>query len=102
MEVVSCKGHVVENDSNLLSLVPEVEWLICYDWGGSDRPPSLLHFLAPTLTVGCFSFSSLLSFFFFAPNDNGNENATHKREQLGEKMSEWRKEGELYSVFTCP
>lgn len=38
MEVVGYKGQVVENDSNLLSSVPEVESLICYDWGDLDRP----------------------------------------------------------------
>lgn len=53
----------MENDSNLLSLVPEVEWLICYDWGGFDRPASLLHFLTPTVSVGCLVFSFL--FFSF-------------------------------------
>lgn len=29
----------MENDSNLLSPVPEVEALICYDWGAFEHPP---------------------------------------------------------------
>lgn len=49
----------MENDSNVLSLVPEVEWLICYDWGGFDRLASLLHFPTPTVSVGCLVFSFL-------------------------------------------
>lgn len=65
MEVVSYKGQVVENDSNLLSLVPEVDSLICYDWGGLDRP--LLHFFVRTVSAAVFGW---------------NDNAAHTRELL--------------------